>query len=79
MCLIANYITHNTPENKGDWFMDSGCSEHMTYDRDLFSSYVEHEQSNVKLGYRTSVKVVGKGDMTLAIVSSRDFRHMLFE
>ncbi len=33
----------------------------------LFSPYVEHEQSNVKLGDRTSVKVVAKGDITLAI------------
>ncbi len=67
VCLMANYITHNTPKNKGNWFIDSGCSEHMTYDRDLFSSYVENDQFNVKLGDGTSVKVVGKGDITLAI------------
>ncbi len=64
---MAKYITHNTPKNKGDWFLDSGCSEHMTYDRDLFSSYVEHEQSNVNLSDRNSVRVVGKGDITLSI------------
>ncbi len=64
---MAYYITHNTPKNNGDWFIDSGCSEHKTYDRDLFSPYVEHEQSNVKLGDGTSVKVVGEGDITLAI------------
>ncbi len=67
VCLMANYITHNTPKNKGDRFIDSGFSEHMTYDRDLFSSYIEQEQSDVNLGNGTSVRVVGKGYITLAI------------
>ncbi len=48
--LMASYSNQGTPDNINDWFIDCGCSEHMTYDRDLFPSYVEHEQSNVKLG-----------------------------
>ncbi len=74
-CLIANYFTRDTPKTKRDWFIDSGCSEHVTYDRDLFSLYIEHEQSNVKLGDGNSVKVVGKGDITLRITVNGDPRH----
>ncbi len=41
---MPNYSRPDTPSNKNDWSIDSGCSEHMTYDRDLCSSYVAHEQ-----------------------------------
>ncbi len=41
---MANYFNQGTHKNKGVWVIDCGCSEHMTYDRSIFSSYVEHEQ-----------------------------------
>ena len=38
VCLMAKYKNSNEPINSGKWFVDSGCSNHMTYNKTLFSS-----------------------------------------
>jgi hypothetical protein len=51
-----------TQESTNDvWFLDSGCSNHMTGNKDLFSSIDTSIQSEVKLRNDCKVTVNGKG------------------
>ncbi|XP_074378095.1 uncharacterized protein LOC141719617 [Apium graveolens] len=55
-------------EKKYDvWFLDSGCSNHMSGDKELFSSLNENFRHSVKLGNNTRMKVVGKGSIKLPL------------
>jgi hypothetical protein len=57
------FLTCNvTQESANDiWFLDSGCSNHMTGSKDLFSSTDTCIQSEVKLGNDCKVTINGKG------------------
>ena len=41
------------------WFVDSGCSNHMAFNKQMFSSYTTARTSSVELGYSDSVRVPG--------------------
>ena len=58
MFLTCN-VTHESANDV--WFLDSGCSNHMTGNKDLFSSIDTSIQSEVKLGNDCKVTVNGKG------------------
>ena len=47
--------------SNGIWFLDSGCSNHMTGNKDLFSNLDTNIQSEVKLGNDNKVCAIGKG------------------
>ena len=57
------FLTCNvTQESSKDiWFLDSVCSNHMTINKELFSSLDTSIQSEVKLGNDCKVKANGKG------------------
>jgi hypothetical protein len=43
------------------WYLDSGCSNHMAGNIELFSSLDESVQTKVTLGTNIQVTVLGKG------------------
>ena len=43
------------------WFIDYGCTAHMTYDRSAFISYSPVTHSSVDLGASSSATVIGEG------------------
>ena len=47
------------------WFLDSGCSNHMSGDKSLFSTLDEKFRHSVKLGNNKRMEVVGKGNLKL--------------
>lgn len=47
------------------WFLDSGCSNHMSGDRSLFSTLDKSFSHSVKLGNNKRMEVVGKGNLKL--------------
>jgi hypothetical protein len=49
------------------WFLDSGCSNHMTGDRQWFIHLDESFRQVVKLGNDTKMDVMGKGNIKLRI------------
>ena len=67
VCLMAKYENSSEPKKSGNWFIDSGCSNHMTYDKSLFSSYSLGHHLSVQLGNNNTAKVVGSGNITLPI------------
>nr|GEY78184.1 zf-CCHC domain-containing protein/UBN2 domain-containing protein [Tanacetum cinerariifolium] len=44
-----------------EWIKDSGCSRHMTGNKDLFSTYEAINGGNVVFGSNTKSKIIGKG------------------
>nr|GEY21404.1 hypothetical protein [Tanacetum cinerariifolium] len=53
ICLMA----HSTED---EWIQDSGCSRHMTGNKDLFSSYKTFNGGNVLFASNTKSKIIGK-------------------
>nr|KYP65753.1 Retrovirus-related Pol polyprotein from transposon TNT 1-94 [Cajanus cajan] len=54
------------------WIIDSGCTNHMTYDRELFKELNKTDISKVQMGNGAHLAVKGKG--TLAIKSHSGFK-----
>ncbi|GJS80855.1 retrovirus-related pol polyprotein from transposon TNT 1-94 [Tanacetum coccineum] len=46
-----------------EWIQDSGCTRHMTGNKDLFSSYKPFDGGNVLFGSNTKSKIIGKGQI----------------
>ena len=67
VCLMAKYDNAGEPKNSGKWFIDSGCSNHMTYNKRLFSSYTSDHPSAVELGNGNKAEVRGKGTVEIYI------------
>ena len=51
--------------NQSLWFLDSGCSRHMTGDRAYFSKLIDYDGGIVTFGNGNVAKVVGKGTLNL--------------
>ncbi len=68
VCLMANYETSGEQPKFGKWFVDSGCSNHMTFNKSLFSSYSASHPSFVALGNNKTLQVVGRGTLRITIV-----------
>jgi len=58
---MAKYERTNEPKQSENWYIDSGCSNHMTYDKHLFSSYSLGSGSSVELGNNNIANVKGTG------------------
>ena len=67
ICLLAN---HTKSRKLSDWFIDSGCSNHMTHDKSLFSSFVQVPGSStdtVQLGNGNQARIAGRGTVNVRI------------
>ncbi|WZY75710.1 hypothetical protein YC2023_022094 [Brassica napus] len=49
------------------WFLDSGCSNHMSGDRELFSTMDGKFKHSAKLGNNKKMEVVGKGNVKIVL------------
>ena len=59
-CLIALKV-----QDKGDiWYVDNGCSKHMTGDKDKFLNFKKHK-GKVTFGDNASCNILGKGTVNL--------------
>nr|GEX08016.1 hypothetical protein [Tanacetum cinerariifolium] len=56
MCLEVDLETD-------EWIKDSGCSKHMTGNRNIFSSYKAYNASNVIFGSNLRGNIIGKGQI----------------
>ncbi len=65
--LMAKYENAHEPKHSDKWFVDSGCSNHMTYNKSLFSSYSPAHHSSVELGNNKTTTVSGKGTIDINI------------
>lgn len=68
ICLLGQ---HNNPGGKhksSDWFIDSGCSNHMTYDKSLFCELSEPPKSIVELGNGNKATITARGTIRINIL-----------
>ena len=61
------FLVCNMAEEKNEdlWFLDSGCSNHMTGNLVMFSMLDESVKSQVTLGTDSKVSVMGKGNVNV--------------
>jgi len=52
---------------KEEWILDSGCSNHMSGNKDWFSELDKNFRHTVKLGNDTRIAVMGKGSVWLNV------------
>ena len=75
---MAKYENSSEPKHSNKWFVDCGCSNHMTFNKSLFSSYTSGHPSSVELWNSTSEKIAGIGTIVVSIVvHGRKVRCML--
>jgi len=65
--FMALYCEKETPNDF--WFLDSGCSNHMSGTRSLFKELYESKKSNVRLGDNKKIQVESRG--TVSIITSQ--------
>jgi len=51
-------------EEKDDWVIDSGCSHHMTGDKDKFLDLERYEGGMVKFGDNSAGRIRGRGTIS---------------
>ncbi|BAT91896.1 hypothetical protein VIGAN_07053600 [Vigna angularis var. angularis] len=55
----------SSPSQDKSWYLDSGCSNHMTCNRDWLVNFAESERSMVKFADESTSKVDGVGDVVI--------------
>ncbi|GJT82884.1 retrovirus-related pol polyprotein from transposon TNT 1-94 [Tanacetum coccineum] len=65
--LLMAYAEHEETKNKEAWFLDSGCSNHMTGNKDWFVQIDDSFKHTVKLGNNSRLAVTGKGNIRLEV------------
>ena len=65
-----------TKKGRGTWYLDSGCSKHMTGDEKMFISLERKRGGKVTLGDNTSCQVLSTG--TIRITDFISIEKVLF-
>ncbi|KAJ9553022.1 hypothetical protein OSB04_017067 [Centaurea solstitialis] len=58
------------------WYLDSGCSKHMTWRKELLSNYREEYGGSVKFGNNELSPVVGHGDIVCKDITINNVAHV---
>ncbi|CAL2241824.1 unnamed protein product [Prunus armeniaca] len=65
--LLMAYVEDEGDQMSSTWYLDSGCSNHMSGSKKLFSNMDESFRYNVKLGNNSSLCVMGKGNIRIEV------------
>ncbi|KAJ9544546.1 hypothetical protein OSB04_024253 [Centaurea solstitialis] len=75
MCSVGNKLnSKNNASHK--WYLDSGCSKHMTGRKELLSNYKEEYGGSVKFGNNELSPVVGHGDIVCKDITINNVAHV---
>ncbi|KAJ9546558.1 hypothetical protein OSB04_019101 [Centaurea solstitialis] len=75
MCSVGNKLnSKNNASHK--WYLDSGCSKHMTGRKELLSNYREEYGGSVKFGNNELSPVVGHGDIVCKDITINNVAHV---
>ena len=58
-CLVIHTAIRAGSTSK--WYLDSGCSRHMTGDKSLFSHYIPGREGSVAFSDGNTTKIMGRG------------------
>lgn len=65
--LLMSHVELNNSNQEGVWFLDSGCSNHMSGNKQWFIDFDEQFRHSVKLGDDSRMPVMGKGNIKLEV------------
>lgn len=65
--LLMAHADMSGDEGKGVWFLDSGCSNHMTGEKGWFTKLDESFKHSVRLGNSSRLAVQGRGDIIFEV------------
>jgi hypothetical protein len=74
-CSLALQAQHK----KSDWYVDSGCSKHMTGDKNRFLTLKKERGGSVSFGNNHSAKIIGRGTVNLGSKDSMAENVLLVE
>jgi hypothetical protein len=63
--VLLMVTTKTTPDSESDWYLDTGCSNHMTGQKKWFSKLDESIKSDVKFADHTTIIAEGVGDVMI--------------
>jgi hypothetical protein len=66
-------------QNKRGWYVDSGCSKHMTGDRDRFLTLRKERDGSVSFRNDDSTKIIGKDRVRIENKNTKDENVLLVE
>jgi hypothetical protein len=66
-------------KKKCGWYVDSGCSKHMTGDRDMFLTLRKERDGSVSFGNDDSAKIIGKGIVRIGNKNTKEENVLLVE
>ena len=71
--LVAMVTEINILEGLGGWWIDSGATRHVCYDKTWFKTYtIFDEKKKIMLGDSHTIEVVGIGEVLLKFTSKRE-------
>ncbi|GJU53262.1 retrovirus-related pol polyprotein from transposon TNT 1-94 [Tanacetum coccineum] len=76
LALKARQVRQKVKLDPDEWIQDSGCTRHMTGNKDLFSSYKPFDGGNVLFGSNTKSKIIGKGTISHNSLTINDVSHV---
>lgn len=65
--LLMSYVEMHQAKREEVWFIDSGCSNHMSGNKGWFSDLDEGFRQTVKLGNNSRMAVMGRGTIRLQV------------
>ncbi len=68
ICLIGKRSEDDTHQMNGIWYLDSGCSQHITYDETLFFSLQPPTITCIELGNGDKAGIKGVGSISLDVI-----------
>ncbi|GJS34073.1 retrovirus-related pol polyprotein from transposon TNT 1-94 [Tanacetum coccineum] len=72
----GRFVRQKVKLDPDEWIQDSGCTRHMTGNKDLFSSYKPFDGGNVLFGSNTKSKIIGKGTISHNSLTINDVSHV---
>ncbi|KAJ9544703.1 hypothetical protein OSB04_024410 [Centaurea solstitialis] len=70
---VPRYVPYHASHK---WYLDSGCSKHMTGRKELLSNYKEEYGGSVKFGNNELSPVVGHGDIVCKDITINNVAHV---
>jgi hypothetical protein len=74
-----NNLALHAQSNTSQWYIDSGCSKHMTGDQNIFLTLKKTKGGNVMFGNDNSTKIIGKGTISLGSEKAKEENVLLIE
>ena len=74
-CKVELYAKNK----KNQWYVDNGCSKHMTRDLNKFIILEKKEKGNVTYGGDGSAKILGRGNISLGNIKAKAENTLLVE